>query len=304
MAVVANPRDWAARVRRAALWPLLLGAGLGGTGLGIALDAPLAGFNASYLAVACALWALERRWPHEPRWLADDGQMLPDLLHTLLTKGFVQVLALVSLVLGLAGGVAAGPWWPAHWPLLVQVAAALVVAELGLYAAHRLAHEWVPLWRFHAVHHSVRRLWFWNTGRFHAVDTAARIAASVPLLWLAGAPAEVLQWVSAVTAFIGILTHANLDVRCGPLNYVFNTPELHRWHHSRRVEEGNRNYGENLVVWDLVFGTWYLPPRRPPLDIGIDGPMPEGFIGQCVEPFRQAVRVRGAASAPRRPDAS
>jgi sterol desaturase/sphingolipid hydroxylase (fatty acid hydroxylase superfamily) len=245
----------------------------------------------SYLAVALALWQLERRWPHEAIWLKDDGQMVPDLLHTLLTKGLVQVLALVSLVIGVTGEVQAGPWWPTHWPLIVQVAAALVLAELGLYAAHRMAHEWPLLWRFHAVHHSVRRLWFWNTGRFHAVDTLARIAASVPLLWLAGAPADVLQWLSAVTAYIGILTHANLDVRCGPFNWIFNTPELHRWHHSRRIEEGNRNYGENLMIWDLIFGTWYLPDRRPPLDIGIDGPMPTGFIGQCLAPFRRAAHA-------------
>lgn len=287
MASAFEMADWRDRVRRAVLWPLLFGAGLCGTGIGIAMQAPLAGFNASYLAVACAIWALERCWPHEPRWLADDGQMLPDLLHTLLTKGLVQVLAFVSLVLGLTGGVAAGPWWPSQWSLPTQVALALLVAELGFYAAHRVAHEWPPLWRFHAVHHSVRRLWFWNTGRFHAVDTLTRIAAGVPLMWLAGAPAEVLQWISAVTAFVGILTHANLDVRCGPLNYVFNTPELHRWHHSRVAAEGNRNYGENLVVWDLVFGTWYLPSRRPPLDIGIDDPMPAGFIGQCLAPFRR-----------------
>ncbi|HCX67158.1 MAG TPA: sterol desaturase, partial [Rhodobiaceae bacterium] len=36
--------------------------------------------------------------------------------------------------------------------------------------------------------------------------------------------------VSAVTAVLGILTHCNIEMRCGPLNYVFNTPELHRWH--------------------------------------------------------------------------
>jgi sterol desaturase/sphingolipid hydroxylase (fatty acid hydroxylase superfamily) len=24
-------------------------------------------------------------------------------------------------------------------------------------------------------------------------------------------------------------------MRCGVLNYVFNTPELHRWHHQERA---------------------------------------------------------------------
>lgn len=294
--MLATPAPVSARtqLRRVLLWPLLLIMGLTGTGLGIAQGQAVTGFNVSYLLIALALWVLERRWPHEPAWLENDGQMLPDLLHTLLTKGLVQILVLMSAVMGMTGEIVAGPMWPSQWSMLLQVALALLVAELGLYSAHRLAHEWPPLWRFHAVHHSVRRLWFWNTGRFHAVDTLTRIVASLLLLWLVGAPAEVLQWISALTAFIGILTHSNLDVRCGPLNWIFNTPELHRWHHSRRIEEGNRNYGENLVVWDLLFGTWYLPARRPPLDIGIDDPMPDGFLAQCLAPFghRNDARTR------------
>jgi sterol desaturase/sphingolipid hydroxylase (fatty acid hydroxylase superfamily) len=283
---LAHKAPWT-RLRQALTWPALLVFGLAGTGIGMAAGHPLAGFNASYLVVAISLWALERRWPHEPRWLDDDGQMLPDLLHTLLTKGLVQAMAMFSVVLGLAGDAVAASWWPASWPMLLQVVLALLLAELGLYWSHRLAHEWPLLWRFHAVHHSVERLWFWNTGRFHAVDTLQRVVFAVPLLWLAGAPADVLQWVSAVTAFIGILTHANIDVRCGPLSRVFNTPELHRWHHSRRPEEGHRNCGENLVAWDLLFGTWYLPDRCPPRDIGIDAAMPPGFVGQLLAPFRR-----------------
>ena len=46
--------------------------------------------------------------------------------------------------------------------------------------------------------------------------------------------------------------------------------ELHRWHHSRLVEESNTNYGQNLAVWDVVFGTRFLPEdREPPRDIGL-----------------------------------
>ena len=52
--------------------------------------------------------------------------------------------------------------------------------------------------------------------------------------------------------------------------------ELHRWHHSTLIEESNRNYGQNLIVWDVVFGTRFLPVgREPPADIGI--PCMPGF---------------------------
>jgi sterol desaturase/sphingolipid hydroxylase (fatty acid hydroxylase superfamily) len=51
------------------------------------------------------------------------------------------------------------------------------------------------------------------------------------------------------------------------------------------LEEGNRNYGENLMLFDLLFRTFHNPPRRPPADIGIRHPMPETFLRQLQIPF-------------------
>jgi sterol desaturase/sphingolipid hydroxylase (fatty acid hydroxylase superfamily) len=65
--------------------------------------------------------------------------------------------------------------------------------------------------------------------------------------------------------------------------------EPHRWHHSRTLAEANTNYGSNLIVWDLVFGTFFLPrDRQPPAAIGI-GNMPEfptRYLAQLASPFR------------------
>ena len=175
--------------------------------------------------------------------------------------------------------------WPQHWPLAAQVVLALAIAELGLYAAHRIAHEWPAFWRFHALHHSVTRLWVVNTGRFHIVDTCFKAALGQLPLYLLGAPLPVFLWISAVTAITGLLTHCNVVMRTGPLDFVFSTPALHRWHHSRIPAEGNRNYGENFVLWDQLFGTYFNPPRRPPADIGIDGTIAKGFLLQLAQPF-------------------
>ena len=95
-----------------------------------------------------------------------------NIAHTLLCKGAVQTFIVFSTVIGLASYVtpAAEPGygiWPRAWPIWLQVLIGIVIAEFALYWAHRIAHEWKPLWRFHAVHHSVTRLWIVNTGRFH-----------------------------------------------------------------------------------------------------------------------------------------
>ena len=177
--------------------------------------------------------------------------------------------------------------WPHGWPLAAQVMLGVVVAEFPLYWAHRLGHEWPVLWRFHAVHHSVTKLWIVNTGRFHFVDSLYKIVLSVALLLALGAPSVVVIWFSAFTGFIGMLTHCNVEMRfVAPLSWIFNTPELHRWHHSKELREANRNYCENVMVWDLLFGTYFREShRRPPADIGIREFMPPRFIHQIIWPF-------------------
>lgn len=271
------------------LWPAILASCILATSFGIKTEHAALYFNITYVCLALAIFTLERFLPHERKWLKNDGQMPADLAHTLLTKGFIQVLVVVGVTIGIAEAVASkgGGLWPTHWPMVLQAALGLLIAESGMYAAHRIAHEWGPLWRFHAVHHSASRLWFFNTGRFHVVDTVTSVLLSQPLLFLTGAPTEVFIWVTSITGFIGMLTHCNIEMRFGPLNYVFNTPAVHRWHHSRNPAEGNNNYGENLMFYDVLFKTFYCPKRRPPTNIGIDGPMPSNFFGQIVQPFRR-----------------
>lgn len=277
------------------VWPGLFAVCLAITGLGFAQGRPILFFNLAYLLLIVVLLTLERLMPHEAAWNDDDGQTFANIAHTLFSKGTVQTLVMFSTAIGIASYItpAAEPGfgiWPRHWPMAVQAVMGVVLAEFGLYWAHRLGHEWKPLWRFHAVHHSATRLWIVNTGRFHFVDSLVSIILGMVMLVPLGAPMEVLVWLSAVTAYIGMLTHCNVEVRLGPLSWLFNTPELHRWHHSRDFREMNRNYGENVMVWDHLFRTYLNPPRRPPVQIGIHEYMPPGFLAQLAWPFQRRRR--------------
>ena len=269
-------------------WPLLMAGAIAFNTWGMTTSHPIVMFNLSYLALAAALFFLERAMPYEPAWQKNDGQMLPDLGHTLLSKTAVQILIVSLAVIGLAESLppTGASWWPHDWPMAAQIVLGLVIAEFGLYWAHRWLHEWPILWRFHAVHHSVTRLWFWNTGRFHFIDTLVSVAFGLGTALIVGLPNEIIVWVSVITAYVGLLTHCNIEMRFGVLNYLFNTPGLHRWHHSMVPEEGNRNYGENLMIFDQIFGTFFNPARRPPRVIGIRDPMPATLLGQIVWPFR------------------
>jgi sterol desaturase/sphingolipid hydroxylase (fatty acid hydroxylase superfamily) len=79
----------------------------------------------------------------------------------------------------------------------------------------------------------------------------------------------------AMRALYGQVQHCNVDVDSGPLNWVFSTPDLHRWHHSTVYAEGDTNYGAITSVWDQVFGTHFEPAdREGPEQIGV-GRMPD-----------------------------
>ena len=67
--------------------------------------------------------------------------------------------------------------------------------------------------------------------------------------------------------------HANVAVDSGPLNRIFATPDLHRWHHSEVYEEGDTNYGAVLSIWDQLLGSWFWPGRQLDSEIGV-GRMP------------------------------
>jgi sterol desaturase/sphingolipid hydroxylase (fatty acid hydroxylase superfamily) len=287
-----------ARCLRLLGWPLLLGGCIGLLALGMAWGRGPLAFGIAYALLALALYRLERFIPHERAWLVDDGQLPADLAHTLVSKSLAYWLVVTGASLGLySTAPAAETLWPEHWPLWLQVLLGLTVAEFGFYWAHRVSHEWRPLWRFHAVHHSVRRLWFANTGRFHLMDTFRSMTFGLPLLFLLQAPELIFTWVSAITAFVGLLTHCNVDFRTRALHRVLNTPALHRWHHAPNAIEGNTNYGENLTVWDSLFGT-YLDPadRSPPRVIGIPEFMPRDYLGQVWMPFRwNAIQARWRA---------
>jgi sterol desaturase/sphingolipid hydroxylase (fatty acid hydroxylase superfamily) len=273
-------------------WPGLLAGCIAATQLGFSVDQPMLAFYVTYTALALVLLLLQRWMPHERTWSQSDGQLGPDIAHTLVSTGAVQGMLAFSGMIGLSigitmlGGSGLG-LWPRQWPLALQVVLGLVVLEFALYWAHRLAHECLPLWYFHAVHHSVERLSIVNSGRFHFIDAVKSVLPGILLLLALGAPMDVLTWLSALGAYIGILTHCNVEMRFGVLSLIFTTPELHRWHHSMDLREGNKNYGESLAVWDWVFGTWFNENRRPPADIGVPEAMPAQFHQQIVWPFHK-----------------
>lgn len=246
----------------------------------------------AFLSFATA-GAMEWLHPHTLRWRKSHGDILTDIAHQLLSLPLALLLR-VALTLGFFSLFSSTNFtlleWPVHWPLWAQAALGLVVGEFGNYWRHRLFHEWEFGWRFHSVHHSPKRLYFLNATRFHFVDLClSGIASAIPLA-LCGASPEVVALVAAFTGLHGNWQHANVRYKLGWLNWVFAGAELHRWHHCSDIRHTNSNYGNNLIIFDTLFGTRCLPQvalEATELGLGtMDAKFPQSWWKQLLVPLR------------------
>jgi sterol desaturase/sphingolipid hydroxylase (fatty acid hydroxylase superfamily) len=104
-----------------------------------------------------------------------------------------------------------------------------------------------------------------NTYVSHPIDFALRNVLVFLLLGVIGFSPLALLIAVPATNISGTFSHCGGDVKGGLLNYLFVTPEVHRWHHSAQVPEGygySCNYGVEFSFWDIVFRTFYLPVKN------------------------------------------
>ena len=82
-------------------------------------------------------------------------------------------------------------------------------------------------------------------------------------------------------SFWGFYIHTNLNMHFGPVNRLLCTPQLHRLHHSVRVEHHDCNFAAIFPIYDVLFGTYVRPQRDDVPETGLYG-------GETVTTIRQA----------------
>jgi sterol desaturase/sphingolipid hydroxylase (fatty acid hydroxylase superfamily) len=202
-------------------------------------------------------------------------------------------LGAIGLILGVVLAVISFAWVPglvlrpfvtAMAPLPRAVVGFLLF-DLMIYWTHRFGHEVPFLWRFHRVHHSAEHLDWVSGFRSHPFDGVI-LAPAFALSLAAGftAKASGLLLVAQLTS--GIFLHANVRWLLRPLHKLIATPEFHHWHHSNEPDAHCSNYSGFLPIWDVLFGTYFMPLGRRPQIYGVDGPTPRGIVRQIREPLR------------------
>lgn len=241
---------------------------------------------------AVALWlsfTFERLAPYAKDWNQPHNDKARDIAHFVVNEA-----ANVASVLALPAIAAVIPWsgiWPHDWPLWGEVLLAVIVADFGVTIAHYYSHKYRLLWRFHAVHHSVKRMYGFNGLMKHPMHQGFELIAGVTPLVLAGMPVDVAFLLGFAIAIQLLLQHSNVDMRIGPFKLLLALAPVHRFHHLKDAGEGDVNFGLFTTLWDRMLGTAYYDREKTfssdDLGIGAEPDYPTGYLRQLIQPFRR-----------------
>ncbi len=230
----------------------------------------------------------ERLVPYEQVWNRSHGDSGRDLMHAVVNEASI---ALSVLALPLVSGLVPDfGLWPSSWPLWGQLAVAILVADLGITLAHYASHRIPALWPLHAVHHSVERMYGFNGLLKHPLHQAIELTAGVAPLVLLGMPPDIAWLLAFAVAIQLILQHSNVDMKIGPLVYIWAVAPAHRHHHLASQTDGDVNFGLFTSLLDHLLGTFRSGADTPRAgQIGVSGrsDYPRDYLRQLAEPFRR-----------------
>lgn len=237
----------------------------------------------------------ERKWPIGPNM--PDPEVMSDwfvvFVNMLLSLpfGWLTVPCSVLIIRGLGGGgliyVPTEGWW--YVPALLGF---IVVYDLYRYILHRLQHVVPWLWSMHSFHHSANAITL-VTGARHLWLEKAVMEAFFPLFpILFTVPADMATAMIIVYLLPDGCAHLNVKFPMGRAITWINNPQWHRIHHSVQPEHFDKNFASLLPVWDIIFGTAWIPQ---PDEYPATGLVPNesvGIIDSIIWPFRHFLRRR------------
>ncbi len=245
------------------------------------------------LLMAVIFVPIEMVFPKNLRQSRFHDEWRTDLLYFTSSHLFVQFFGVITqapakLLFGWMG-LAPLQHWVQNLPFVPALLLALFTTDLFQYAAHRLFHSHVYLWRFHSVHHSTQAMDWLAGSRTHFVDIFVTRAISFIPLYVCGFSELTFNTYILIVSIHAVLIHANTSLNFGFLKYLFVTPQYHHWHHGDDPAHYGINFAIHFPLIDKLFGTYYLPGNKWPAATGVrESAYPKGYAKQLVYPFTKS----------------
>ena len=140
-------------------------------------------------------------------------------------------------------------------PLWAMWVLTFILIDLVFYIYHRISHRVRFLWAIHMNHHSSEEMNFAVSFRQAWLGPVSKIPFFI-LLPLIGLDPTIIAVAGVISTLWGIFGHTQVIGKLGPIEWIFNTPSHHRVHHGANEQYIDKNYGNLLIIWDRMFGTF------------------------------------------------
>jgi sterol desaturase/sphingolipid hydroxylase (fatty acid hydroxylase superfamily) len=150
--------------------------------------------------------------------------------------------------------------------------ALFILTDLVWYWYHRLAHEINAFWAVHVVHHQSEDFNYTVSARITVLQAIVRSMfwAVLPLL---GFPALMVSALLLVHGLYPFFIHTQALGKWGWFEKILVTPTHHGVHHASNPEYLDKNYGDVLIIWDKLFGTFAQAREEVPPVYGLTKPL-------------------------------
>ena len=140
-------------------------------------------------------------------------------------------------------------------PLWAMWLMTFILIDFVFYVYHRFSHRVRFLWAIHMSHHSSEEMNFAVSMRQAWLGPISKIPFFI-ILPILGLDPTIIAVAGVISTLWGVVGHTQIVDKLGPLEWVLNTPSHHRVHHGENTEYIDKNYGNLLIIWDRMFGTF------------------------------------------------
>ena len=140
-------------------------------------------------------------------------------------------------------------------PLWAMWLMTFILIDFVFYVYHRFSHRVRFLWAIHMSHHSSEEMNFAVSMRQAWLGPISKIPFFI-ILPILGLDPTIIAVAGVISTLWGVVGHTQIGDKLCPLEWVLNTPWHHRVHHGANTEYIDKNYGNLLIIWDRMFGTF------------------------------------------------
>lgn len=131
----------------------------------------------------------------------------------------------------------------------------LLGVDFVFYWVHRWGHAINIMWAAHSPHHSAEEMNFFVALRASVTQRLCSFLFFWVLVIIGFKPFDIYM-MAGLHLFIAFLHHTEFVGKLGWFEKYFTTPSHHRVHHGVNEQYLDKNFGEFLIIWDKIFGSF------------------------------------------------